>query len=85
MLKTCGDENCNRWSEVLWFRQLMKNRAFHSRIKRASYTAMFGHFKVGLLTFHKLLLLILELKRGLKKFAICTEYNRNQVKNMKEI
>ncbi|XP_023310789.1 uncharacterized protein LOC111691755 [Anoplophora glabripennis] len=40
----CGweDNNNEHWSEGLRFVQLMKNRAFHSGIKRTPYEALFG-------------------------------------------
>ncbi|XP_022194657.2 KRAB-A domain-containing protein 2-like [Nilaparvata lugens] len=45
------DEQTNHWSEGLKFVQLMKNRAFHSGIKRTPYEALFGcKVKVGLTT-----------------------------------
>lgn len=43
--------NSKSWSEGLRFVQLMKNRAFHSGIKRSPYQAMFGSdIKIGLST-----------------------------------
>lgn len=43
--------NSKSWSEGLRFVQLMKNRTFHSGIKRSPYQAMFGSdIKIGLLT-----------------------------------
>lgn len=45
------DEQTNHWSDWLRFVQLMKNRAFHSGIKRTPYEALFGcKVKVGLTT-----------------------------------
>ncbi|KAJ8935406.1 hypothetical protein NQ314_012825 [Rhamnusium bicolor] len=44
--------NVSRWSESLRLIQLMKNRAFHSGIKRSPYEAMFGtKVKIGLSDF----------------------------------
>jgi len=43
--------NSESWSESLRFVQLMKNRAFHSGIKRSPYQAMCGNdIKIGLST-----------------------------------
>ncbi|XP_060855206.1 KRAB-A domain-containing protein 2-like [Metopolophium dirhodum] len=36
------DNNTNKWSEGLRFVQFMKNKAYHSGIKRSPYNAMFG-------------------------------------------
>lgn len=45
------DEKTSCWSEGLRFVQLMKNRAFHSGIKRSPYEALFGcKARVGLST-----------------------------------
>ncbi|KFD48312.1 hypothetical protein M514_10804 [Trichuris suis] len=45
------DKKTDQWSEGLRFVQLMKNRAFHSRIKRTPYEALFGcKAEVGLAT-----------------------------------
>jgi hypothetical protein len=45
------DEKTDGWSEGLRFVQLMKNRAYHSGIKRTPYEALFGcKAKVGLTT-----------------------------------
>lgn len=50
MLTTWMQDNNNcHWKEGLRFVQLMKNRAFHSGIKRSPYEALFGRkMKVGL-------------------------------------
>ncbi|GFQ72252.1 KRAB-A domain-containing protein 2 [Trichonephila clavata] len=46
------DNKSNHWSEGLRFIQFMKNRAYHSGIKRILYEALFGcKPKVGLTTF----------------------------------
>nr|XP_022900156.1 SCAN domain-containing protein 3-like [Onthophagus taurus] len=43
------DSDSNRWSDGLRFVQLMKNKAFHSGIKRTPYEALFGSkVKVGI-------------------------------------
>lgn len=43
------DNDSERWSDGLRFVQLMKNRAFHSGIKRTPYEALFGSkIKVGI-------------------------------------
>lgn len=43
------DNDSDRWSDGLRFVQLMKNRAFHSGIKRTPYEALFGcKIKVGI-------------------------------------
>ncbi|KAJ8720835.1 hypothetical protein PYW08_006300 [Mythimna loreyi] len=43
------DSDSERWSDGLRFVQLMKNRAFHSGIKRTPYEALFGSkIKVGI-------------------------------------
>ncbi|KHJ40188.1 integrase core domain protein [Trichuris suis] len=45
------DKKTDQWSEGLRFVQLMKNRAFHSGIKRTPYEALFGcKAEVGLAT-----------------------------------
>lgn len=44
-----ADNQTNKWSEGVRFVQFMKNRAYHSAIKRSPYEAMFGcPAKVGL-------------------------------------
>ncbi|XP_029342042.1 KRAB-A domain-containing protein 2-like [Acyrthosiphon pisum] len=51
-LKKVQTNNSKPWSEGLRFVQLMKNRAFHSGIKRSPYQAMFGSdIKIGLSTY----------------------------------
>lgn len=44
-----ADNQTNKWSEGVGFVQFMRNRAYHSEIKRSPYEAMFGcPAKVGL-------------------------------------
>ncbi|KFD47050.1 hypothetical protein M513_12038 [Trichuris suis] len=47
----CKTKKTDRWREELRFVQLIKNRAFHSGIRRTPYEALFGcKAKVGLAT-----------------------------------